>query len=48
MNQIDLIDIIKKELAAWSYRKDKLFGNSRYLPLIIEYLYSNFSKFEKK
>ncbi len=47
MNKMELIDIIKKDLAAWSYRKDKLFGNSQYLPLIIDYLYSNLSKFEK-
>lgn len=38
MDNSILLDVIKKELVAWSARKEDLFSNSRFLPKVLDYL----------
>lgn len=37
-NMDQLVDAVNSDMKKWSSRKDKLFGNSQYLPQIIEHL----------
>lgn len=46
MDSEDLINGLKRELTAWSSRKDRLFSDSKFLPKFIDYLKTSRIHFE--